>query len=100
MGHLNVVSDYLRAFASDQRGAAAAEYVMILAIVGTGLAMAIFLLSGAIGDGVTDAAELINNVKSTGEAGCDNHDHGGGDGGGEGGGGGEGTGHGEGGHTC
>ncbi len=94
MGRLNAVSDYLRAFATDQRGAAAAEYVMILAIVGTGLFMAIFLLSGAIGDGVRDAAEVI------GEAGCNNHDHGTGDGGGDGGGGGEGTGHGEGGHTC
>ncbi len=94
MGRLNVVSDCLRAFATDQRGAAAAEYVMILAIVGTGLAMAIFLLSGAIGDGIEDVADLID------EAGCNNHYHGGGDGGGEGGGGGEGTGHGPGGHTC
>ncbi len=92
MGRLNVVSDYLRAFATDHRGAAAAEYVMILAIVGTGLFMAIFLLSGAIGDGVRDAAEVI------GEAGCNNHVHGAGDGS-HGGGGGLGTGHGI-GNTC
>ena len=70
MGRLNVVSDYLRAFATDQRGATAAEYVMILAIVGTGLFMAIFLLSGAISDGVRDAAEVID------EAGCNNQGHG------------------------
>ncbi len=94
MGRLNVVSDYLRAFATDQRGATAAEYVMILAIVGTALAVAILLLSGAISGGIEDVADLID------EAGCDNHDHGGGDGGGEGGGGGESTGHGPGGHTC
>ncbi len=94
MGRLNVVSDYLRAFATDQRGATAAEYVMILAIVGTGLFMAIFLLSGAISGGLEDAAEVID------EAGCNDHDHGGGDGDAEGGGGGEGTGHGIGGHTC
>ncbi len=88
---MNIVLDYLRDFGSDQRGAAAAEYVIILAIVGTALAVAIILLSGAISGGIEDAAYLID---------CDNHDHGGGDGGGEGGGGGEGTGHGPGGHTC
>ncbi len=94
MGCLIVVSDYLRAFASDQRGAAAAEYVIILAIVGTALAVAILLLSGAISGGIEDVADLID------EAGCNNHVHGTGDGGGEGGGGGDGTGHGPGGHTC
>ncbi len=60
MGRLNVVSDYLGAFASDQRGAAAAEYVVMLALVGTALFLAIFLLSGAISGGLEDAAELIN----------------------------------------
>ncbi len=79
MGRLNAVSDYLRAFATDQRGATAAEYVMILAIVGTGLFMAIFLLSGAISDGVRDAAEVID------EAGCNNKGLGTGFGGGHGG---------------
>ncbi len=59
MGRLKVVSDYLRAFASDQRGATAAEYVVILALVGTGLFLAIFMLSGAISGGLEDAAEVI-----------------------------------------
>ena len=90
MGRLNVVSDYLRAFASDQRGAAAAEYVIILAIVGTALAVAILLLSGAISGGIEDVADLID------EAGCNNQEHGTGDGCGQGGGGGQGAGHGEG----
>ena len=88
MGRLNVVSDYLRAFASDQRGAAAAEYVIILAIVGTALAVAILLLSGAISGGIEDVADLIDD--------CNNQEHGTGDGCGQGGGGGEGAGHGEG----
>ncbi len=60
MGRLKVVSDYLRAFASDQRGASSAEYVVILALVGTGLFLAIFMLSGAISGGLEDAAEGIN----------------------------------------
>jgi Flp pilus assembly pilin Flp len=59
MGRLKVVSDYLRAFASDQRGATAAEYVVMLALVGTALFLAIFLLSGAISGGLEDAAEVI-----------------------------------------
>ncbi len=62
MGRLKVVSDYLRAFASDQRGASAAEYVVILALVGTGLFLAIFLLSGAISGGLEDATEVINAI--------------------------------------
>ena len=93
MGRLIVVSDYLRAFASDKRGATAAEYVMILAIVGTGLAMAIFLLSGAISGGIENVADLID------EAGCNNKGLGIGDGGGQGGGGGKGAGSGV-GNTC
>ena len=59
MGRLKVVSDYLRAFATDQRGATAAEYVVILALVGTALFLAIFSLSGAISGGLEDAAEVI-----------------------------------------
>ncbi len=99
MGRLKVVSDYLRTFASDQRGAAAAEYVVMLALVGTALFLAIFLLSSAISGGISDAAEVIDNVKSTGEAGCNNQGRGTGFGGGQGGGGGQGAGHGV-GNTC
>ncbi len=62
MGRLNIVSDYLRTFATDQRGASAAEYVVILALVGTGLFLAIFLLSGAISGGLEDATEVINAI--------------------------------------
>ncbi len=99
MGRLNEVSGSLRAFASDQRGATAAEYVMLLALITGAIAMAIFLLSGAISGGVIDAAELIDYVKSTGEAGCNNRGRGTGFGGGQGGGGGQGAGHGV-GNTC
>ena len=90
---LNIALDYLRDFGSDQRGAAAAEYVMILAIVGTGLSTATFLLSGAISGGFGDVAELIDPT------GCNNQGLGEGFGGGQGGGGGEGAGSGE-GNTC
>jgi Flp pilus assembly pilin Flp len=97
MGRLNVVSDYLRAFASDQRGAAAAEYVMLLALITGTIAMAIFSLSGAIAGGIEDAAELI--AEWIDKANCNNQGQGTGLGGGQGGGGGQGAGSGT-GNTC
>ncbi len=93
MGRLNVVSDYLRAFASDQRGATAAEYVILLALIGSMLALTILLLSGAISAGIAGVADLID------EAGCNNQGLGTGLGGGQGGGGGQGAGSGA-GNTC
>ncbi len=93
MGRLNVVSDYLRAFASDRRGATAAEYVIILAIVGAGLGMSMMYLADAISGGVEDSASLINTT------GCNNQGLGTGFGGGQGGGDGQGAGNGE-GNTC
>ena len=47
-------------FWGDESGAAAAEYVIILAIVGTALAVAILLLSGAIATAVNETASCIN----------------------------------------
>ncbi len=97
MGRLNEVSGYLRAFASDQRGATAAEYVMLLALITGAIAMAIFLLSGAIAGGIEDAADLIAELID--KAHCNNQGQGTGLGGGHGGGGGQGAGHGQ-GNTC
>ncbi len=97
MGRLNVVSDYLRAFASDQRGATAAEYVILLALSGSMLAMSILLLSGAIAGGIEDAADLIAELID--KANCNNQGQGTGLGGGQGGGGGQGAGSGA-GNTC
>ncbi len=90
MGRLNVVSNYLRAFASDRRGATAAEYVIILAIVGAGLGMSMMYLAGAVSGAAEDSANLINST------GCNNNGLGIGFGGGEGGGGGNGAENGEG----
>jgi pilus assembly protein Flp/PilA len=43
----------------DQSGASAAEYALILAIVGTAIAAAAVTLGGAIGDAMTSAASCI-----------------------------------------
>jgi len=48
-------------FWSDESGAAAAEYVIILAIIGSALAFAIILLSEAIAAAINDTATCINS---------------------------------------
>ena len=47
------------AFLKDESGASAAEYVLILALIGTGIAVAAGNLGTAIGHGLQDAADLI-----------------------------------------
>lgn len=51
------VSDFLR----DESGASAAEYALILAIVGTGIALAAFQLGGAIKGAMSSATKCITN---------------------------------------
>lgn len=51
----NVIKSYL----SDEAGAAAAEYALILAIVGVGIAGAVTLLGGNIATAISNAANLI-----------------------------------------
>lgn len=46
-------------FLTDESGAAAAEYVLILAIVGAGIAGAVTALGTAIKEGVQAAADLL-----------------------------------------
>lgn len=43
----------------DESGASAAEYALILAIVGTGIAIAAITLGGEIGGAMNDAADCI-----------------------------------------
>ncbi len=45
----------------DSSGASAAEYALILAIVGAAIAFAGFSLGGTIADAMNNAAELISN---------------------------------------
>lgn len=48
----------------DQSGASAAEYALILAIVGTGIAIAALILGGEIGGAMNSASSCINNPSS------------------------------------
>lgn len=49
----------------DESGASAAEYALILAIVGTGIAVAALFLGGAIGNAVNGAGACINAPDAT-----------------------------------
>ena len=50
---------FVKTFVSDESGASAAEYALILAIVGTGIAGAAFLLGGAITGAMGRASTCI-----------------------------------------
>ena len=50
---------FLAAFHSDESGAAAAEYALILAIVGAGLAAAAIVLGGDISSAISGAASVV-----------------------------------------
>jgi pilus assembly protein Flp/PilA len=46
---------------NDESGASAAEYALILALVGTGIALAAYNLGGAIGNEMDDAKACIES---------------------------------------
>ena len=48
----------------DKRGASAAEYALILAIIGAAIAVAALALSGAIATEMNEAASCIANASS------------------------------------
>ncbi len=51
---------FLSRFWDDQSGAAAAEYVLILAIIGASLAFAMILLSDAVATSINNTATCID----------------------------------------
>lgn len=55
------MTKFFRDFMRDETGAAAAEYALILAIVGAGIAAAAFALGGAVKGALQGSADLINN---------------------------------------
>jgi len=57
---------FLKSFLRDESGASAAEYALILVIVGIGIVAAGLTLSGAIGGAMTDAATCIDTGTTAG----------------------------------
>lgn len=54
------MTKYFRDFLRDESGAAAAEYALIIALVGVAIVGAVATLSGAIGTAMTNAAKLMS----------------------------------------
>ena len=52
---------FVKTFVTDESGASAAEYALILAIVGSGIAVAAFALGGAISGAMTRAKTCIDS---------------------------------------
>ena len=59
------MKNFLKSFVVDESGASAAEYALILAVVGSGIAIAALALGEAIETAITNATSEIN----TGNAG-------------------------------
>ncbi|HMS20824.1 Flp family type IVb pilin [uncultured Sphingorhabdus sp.] len=56
---------FVTSFLRDDSGASAAEYALILAIVGAGIAVAAIALGGAIGGALNDATTCISTNGQT-----------------------------------
>ena len=55
------MTNFLRKFQRDEGGASAAEYALILAIAGAGIATATLYVSDTISNAMTNAAECIED---------------------------------------
>jgi len=53
-------------FVLEESGASAVEYALILAVVGSALVVAVFLLGGAIANGINRASNCLSNVTNAG----------------------------------
>jgi pilus assembly protein Flp/PilA len=54
------MTNFVRKFVNDESGASAAEYALILVVIGLAIVVAATTLSGAIGGAMTKAASCIN----------------------------------------
>ena len=59
MGYSNM-KNFLKSFLADESGASAAEYALILVVVGVAIVGAAGLLAGAIAGAMSDTASIIN----------------------------------------
>ena len=65
------MTKFLNAFVRDESGAAAAEYALILAVVGAGIATAAYYLGTQISAAMQGAGDKICDTNANGGSGCD-----------------------------
>ncbi len=59
------MKNFLKNFVRDESGASAAEYVLILAIVGSAIAAGALTLGDSIGGALSDASGAIDDAAAT-----------------------------------
>lgn len=57
------MTKFFRDFLRDETGASAAEYALILAVVGAGIAGAAYTLGTSIDSSITEAQKMVDNCK-------------------------------------
>jgi pilus assembly protein Flp/PilA len=58
------MTNFVRKFVNDESGASAAEYALILVVIGLAIVVAATTLSGAIGGAMNKTASCINSPSS------------------------------------
>lgn len=61
----SIMIKFATSFLRDDSGASAAEYALILAIIGTGIALASITLGGAISTAMGEASDCIDGTDTT-----------------------------------
>lgn len=59
-----------KTFLMEENGASAAEYALILAVVGAGIALAAFTLGGAISTSINAATTQVSTCSAGNTSGC------------------------------
>jgi pilus assembly protein Flp/PilA len=67
---VHLMINLARNLIADESGAAAAEYALILAIVGAAIGGAAFLLGNQVKTSITGAAQQVKNCSATVTTGC------------------------------
>ncbi|MDZ4307002.1 Flp family type IVb pilin [Allopontixanthobacter sp.] len=59
------MTNFLKNFAADESGASAAEYALILVIIGVAIVVGATTLGGAIGQAMSDTADCIADPQTS-----------------------------------
>jgi pilus assembly protein Flp/PilA len=65
-----IMKTFLKTFLRDESGASAAEYALILVVIGIAIVAGGFTLAGSIGNAMTDAASCISDPGTVASPNC------------------------------
>jgi Flp pilus assembly protein, pilin Flp len=58
------MKNFVKSFLADESGASAAEYALILAVLGSAIVLGAISLGGAIGEAMSDAGKCVKSGKA------------------------------------